>query len=166
MHMNKDISNYYDVLGVGVYATTEEIRQAYRKRIKILHPDKHADPVKKKAFQEQCKVLNEAYSVLKDGSKRTQYNEILMSPSPSVSNNAHTNGAYTRVNVQERINFKAFYLCLKIFLVVVVALMITGVIRRYITKDNTVFIMTFFITFFAGCFSVKHLRLKKKGGFG
>ena len=165
MYGNNTIVNYYDILGVNMYATPEEIRLAYRERIKILHPDKHADPVKKKTFQEQCKLMNEAYGVLRDGAKRTQYNEILMSPSPSVSNNVHTRGAYSSVNVQERINFKAFFLCLKIFLVVVVALMITGAIRRYITKDNTIFIMAFFSTFFTGCLLVKRIKYRKMEGF-
>ena len=165
MYGNNGIVNYYDILGVNMYATPEEIRLAYRKRIKILHPDKHADPVKKKTFQEQCKVVNEAYGVLKDGAKRMQYNEILMNPSPSVSNNVYTNSAYSSVIVQERINIKAFYLCIRIFLVVLVTLIITGVIRRYITKDNTVFIMTFFSTFFTGCFLVKRIKYREREGF-
>lgn len=163
MHMNKGIANYYDVLGVSVYASTEEIRQAYRERIKIFHPDKYADPKKKMDFQEQCKVVNEAYGVLKDGVKRTRYNEILVNPCPSVSNNTYTHGVYSSVNVQERINSKAFYLCLKIFLVVLMTLIITGAIRGYITKDNTIFIMTFFVTFFTGCYFARRIRYGNKG---
>ena len=153
--MHNGIMNYYEILGVGMYATTEEIRQAYRERIKKLHPDKFTDPKKKLDFQEQCKRVNEAYGVLKDGAKRVQYNEILMNPCPSVSNNVYTNGTHSNTNPQGQINFKAFLLCLKIFLVVLVTLIITGIIRHYITKDNTIFIMTFFSTFFTGCFIVR-----------
>lgn len=153
--------NYYDILGINMYATPEEIRQAYRERIKILHPDKHVDPVKKKAFQEQCKLVNEAYNELKDSAKRTLYNERLMNPSFSVSDTVFT---HSTGNTSGRINYLAFKYCIKIFFVVLVSLFITGSVRHIITKDNTIFVMVFFTVFFGGCILVKHIKVTNNGG--
>jgi hypothetical protein len=53
---------YCDVLGVPVDATPAEIRNAYVRRAKILHPDLHANSTQSKiAFQ----LLNDAYQYLK-----------------------------------------------------------------------------------------------------
>lgn len=64
--------DYYKVLGVDKSATQEEIRKAYRKLVKIHHPDKNkTDPDAKRRFQE----INEANTVLSDPEKRKKYDE-------------------------------------------------------------------------------------------
>lgn len=66
--------DYYDVLGVGRGATTEEIKSAYRKLARQHHPDLNArDP---KAAEEKFKELSEAYEVLVDPEKRRRYDEL------------------------------------------------------------------------------------------
>lgn len=62
--------DYYKILGVERSATDEEIKKAYRKLAHELHPDKHSGDKDK---EEQFKVVNEAYEVLKDPEKRAQY---------------------------------------------------------------------------------------------
>jgi curved DNA-binding protein CbpA len=57
---------YYTLLGVPVNATTDEIKQHYRKYAKIHHPDKGGDV-------EQFKLIQEAYEVLMDPILRHQY---------------------------------------------------------------------------------------------
>lgn len=65
--MNEDL---YQILGVSRDATQEEIRKAYRKRAKELHPDLHpGDKDAERRFQE----LSAAYSILGDPEKRARY---------------------------------------------------------------------------------------------
>ncbi|QEK38639.1 molecular chaperone DnaJ [Candidatus Cytomitobacter primus] len=68
--MNK--KSYYDVLGVSKTATQEEITKAYRSLVKKHHPDRFED-AKKKEAEDRFKEISEAYTVLKDQNKRTQY---------------------------------------------------------------------------------------------
>lgn len=57
---------HYDTLGVSRNATPEEIKSAYRKLAKQLHPDLGGDP-------ERFKSINEAYEILSDPNKRAAY---------------------------------------------------------------------------------------------
>jgi len=62
--------DYYEVLGVDRNASEEEIKKAYRKLAVAYHPDKN--PGDKQA-EEKFKEVSEAYEVLRDNEKRTQY---------------------------------------------------------------------------------------------
>lgn len=61
--------DYYEVLGVARGASPEEIKKAFRKRAKELHPDTNASPEAESQFKE----LGEAYDVLSDANKRQVY---------------------------------------------------------------------------------------------
>ena len=67
--MAKDL---YEILGVSKDASDSEIKKAFRRRARELHPDvnKAADAV------DQFKELNEAYDVLSDPNKRAQYDRF------------------------------------------------------------------------------------------
>jgi molecular chaperone DnaJ len=59
-------TDYYGALGVAQDATGEEIKRAYRRLARELHPDVNPDP----AAQERFKGVTRAYEVLSDPDKR------------------------------------------------------------------------------------------------
>jgi molecular chaperone DnaJ len=65
--------DYYDILGVSKSATEQEIKSAYRKMAMQHHPDRN--PGNKDA-EEKFKEAAEAYSILSDSQKRTQYDRF------------------------------------------------------------------------------------------
>jgi molecular chaperone DnaJ len=64
--------DYYAALGVPKDASAADIKKAYRKLARDLHPDKNPD---NKAAEEKFKAVSEAYDVLSDDSKRKEYDE-------------------------------------------------------------------------------------------
>jgi uncharacterized membrane protein YkvA (DUF1232 family) len=67
--------NYYELLDVDKKAEPEEIKHAYREKLKDWHPDKNPD--RRDEAEEMTKTLNIAYDVLCDPQKRKNYNRIL-----------------------------------------------------------------------------------------
>lgn len=68
--MSKD---FYNILGVSRDASPDEIKKAYRKLSKELHPDKHKGD---KGVEEKFQEVNEAYEVLSDEKKRRMYDQF------------------------------------------------------------------------------------------
>jgi len=62
--------DYYEVLGVGRSAPADEIKKAYRKVAMQYHPDRNPGD---KAAEEKFKEAAEAYEVLSDTDKKSQY---------------------------------------------------------------------------------------------
>jgi curved DNA-binding protein len=65
-------TDFYDALGVGRSASSEEIQQAYRKLARTYHPDVNPDP----AAAERFKQIGEAYQALSDPDQRKKYDRF------------------------------------------------------------------------------------------
>ena len=65
--------DYYEILGVARTADDKEIKSAFRKLAKELHPDRNpGDAEAERKFKE----INEAYEILKDQQKRAAYDQF------------------------------------------------------------------------------------------
>lgn len=65
--------DYYEVLGLQKGASDEEIKKAFRKLALKYHPDRNPD---NKEAEESFKEINEAYQVLSDPEKKSQYDQF------------------------------------------------------------------------------------------
>src|SRR6266446_4060386 len=65
--------DYYDVLGVSKTASADEIRKAHRKLALKYHPDRNKN---NKDAEEKFKEVQEAYDVLSDQGKRSNYDQF------------------------------------------------------------------------------------------
>ncbi|WP_414751887.1 J domain-containing protein [Anabaena sp. CCY 9910] len=68
----KDL-NHYEILKVSPRASQAEIKQAYRRLVKLFHPDSNQDT----ADKEQIIRINAAYEILGDNQSRLNYDEEL-----------------------------------------------------------------------------------------
>ncbi len=78
------METYYSLLGISSVATDAEIKSAYRKLAKQFHPDANpqvTDAVRR-VMEEKFKEVQEAYDVLRNSSKRAQYDGLLATQFP------------------------------------------------------------------------------------
>ena len=65
--------DYYDILGVAKTASADDIRKAHRKLALKYHPDRNKN---NKEAEERFKEIQEAYDVLSDANKRSNYDQF------------------------------------------------------------------------------------------
>lgn len=63
--------DFYEVLGISKNATSEEIKKAYRQKVKLYHPDLNKSPDAEAKFKE----VQEAYEILSDPQKKEVYDQ-------------------------------------------------------------------------------------------
>lgn len=66
------MADFYDLLGVPRSAGPEDLKKAYRRKARQLHPDANPDPV----AAEQFKEVARAYEVLSDPEQRARYDRF------------------------------------------------------------------------------------------
>lgn len=96
------MKNYYEILEVDKNASQEVIEKAYRTLAKKYHPDLQQG-LNKQECAEKMKIINEAYDVLSDSFKRSQYNEKLQNE--QLQNQARSSEAQERI-MQENYELK------------------------------------------------------------
>lgn len=71
--MVRNVKDYYSILGVPRGSTEDGIKKAFRKNAMNYHPDRNKD---NPGAEEKFKEINEAYAVLSDKEKRSQYDRF------------------------------------------------------------------------------------------
>ncbi|HEY9611886.1 J domain-containing protein [Allocoleopsis sp.] len=69
----QNFRNYYEILGVSPEASSEEIKKAFRRLALQYHPDRNPGD---KTAEEKFKDISEAYEVLYNSDKRSQYDQL------------------------------------------------------------------------------------------
>ena len=91
--MANSTKDYYDILGVDRKASQDDIKKAFRKLARKYHPDLNPGD---KTAEHKFKELNEAYEVLGDEKKRSDYDQFGKSPfdsgGPGFDYRAYTSG--------------------------------------------------------------------------
>lgn len=66
------MADFYELLGVSRAASPDELKRAYRRRARDLHPDTNPDA----AATEEFKAVSRAYEVLSDADQRARYDRF------------------------------------------------------------------------------------------
>jgi len=78
------VPTHYEVLGVEASTSPEDLRRAYVRRARALHPDRQvgADPERAATAARAMQEVNEAWRVLRDPAARAAYDARLRRPVP------------------------------------------------------------------------------------
>ncbi|MDZ8261814.1 J domain-containing protein [Nostoc sp. ChiQUE01b] len=95
---SKHVSNHYETLKVSPSASLAEIKQAYRRLVKLFHPDSNQET----ADREQIIRINAAYEVLGDNQNRRNYDQELQNDSQKLNSDRQQRTASAQQHYQTR----------------------------------------------------------------
>jgi molecular chaperone DnaJ len=95
---SKHVSNHYETLKVSPSASQAEIKLAYRRLVKLFHPDSNQDT----ADHEQIIRINAAYEVLGDNQNRRNYDQELQDDSQKLNSDRQQRTASAQKYYQTR----------------------------------------------------------------
>ncbi|MHC5935915.1 J domain-containing protein [Nostoc sp.] len=95
---SKHVSNHYETLKVSPSASLAEIKQAYRRLVKLFHPDSNHQT----ADYEQIIRINAAYEVLGDNQNRRDYDQQLQDDSQNLNSDRQQRTASAQKHYQTR----------------------------------------------------------------
>lgn len=75
------MKDYYLVFDIAVDASQEVIKEQYKFLVQAWHPDKFANPAQKLKAEEKIKEINAVYEILRDPTKRAEYDNHFRSAS-------------------------------------------------------------------------------------
>jgi curved DNA-binding protein CbpA len=81
-------ANYYEILEIPSDADDREIKRAYHRLARELHPDKAASPEEARKVEDRFALVSAAYNALKDPDKRAEYNKTAKGSSKANGNGA------------------------------------------------------------------------------
>lgn len=70
---NFDTDNFYDLFGIPIGSSQNDIKKAYLQLSLKYHPDKTCDTGKKDEYKKKFQILSEVYRILSDDSSRDDY---------------------------------------------------------------------------------------------
>ncbi|KAI8325935.1 DnaJ-domain-containing protein [Martensiomyces pterosporus] len=68
--------DYYSVLNVSREATSDDVREAYKRLSRLFHPDRHHSAEKREWAQRQFHSIQRAYEVLTDPARRAAFDQF------------------------------------------------------------------------------------------
>ena len=95
---SKHVSNHYETLKVSPSASQADIKQAYRRLVKLFHPDSNQET----ADHEQIIRINAAYEVLRDNQNRRNYDQQLQDDSQKLNSDRLQRTASAQKHYQTR----------------------------------------------------------------
>jgi TolA-binding protein len=121
-------ANYYDILGVSNNATKSDIKNAYRKRALLYHPDRNKSQEAHQKFVE----IKAAYEVLSDDTKRWWYDQKLVNtqfqdatfyqPGPQTTSYKRPPGYYRKYYRRQKKSYTRKAYILAIFFIIALGL--------------------------------------------
>ncbi|MEI1373633.1 DnaJ domain-containing protein [Nostoc sp. UHCC 0926] len=95
---SKHVSNHYETLKISPSASQADIKQAYRRLVKLFHPDSNQET----ADHEQIIRINAAYEVLGDNQNRRNYDQQLQDDSQKLNSDRLQRTASAQKHYQTR----------------------------------------------------------------
>lgn len=87
--------NLFSILNITTDATSEDIRSAYKKLVKEVHPDRFSDSDEKTKAEEAFKRLGVAFNTLRDPLQRKDYERVIERYYPSFSTSSRSTSSST-----------------------------------------------------------------------